>query len=200
MKTNKRYLAFFMAILVLLTSFPAAILAYSGEPNFKIDDYDNIKNDKVHYINSEDVVVKEFDKDPTSKEEANNQIADPPVDEKYTMKVDYYIDANGFKIPKFQPYIASIFKNGKMDIDKTVDLPIIDGYTAPTPRYTFSRTEVANFKDYTKGYVYTPKETEVKVVHLFQSLTDPEVFEKKKETINNAKVGTKFPFYALKKK
>lgn len=199
MKLNRRCLAFFMALLILLTSFPANIFAYSGEPNFKIDDYDNIKNDKVHYINNEDVEVKEFDKDPTNKDEANNQIADPSVDEKYTLQVDYYIDANGFKVPKFQPYIASIFKNGKMDINKTVDLPIIDGYTAPTPRYTFSRADAANFKDYTKGYVYTPGDTEIKVVHLFQSLTDPEVFENKKETTNKAKVGTKFTFYALQK-
>ncbi|MCI5643771.1 MAG: hypothetical protein MR285_06660, partial [Peptoniphilus sp.] len=70
MKINRRCLAFFMALLILLTSFPASIFAYSGEPNFKIDDYDNIKNDKVHYINNEDVEVKEFDKDPTNKDEA----------------------------------------------------------------------------------------------------------------------------------
>ncbi|MCI5675060.1 MAG: hypothetical protein MR314_02700, partial [Ezakiella sp.] len=45
MKVNRKWLAFFMAMLILLTSFPASIFAYSGELNFKIDNYDSIKND-----------------------------------------------------------------------------------------------------------------------------------------------------------
>lgn len=197
MKINKRYLTFFMAMLIFITSFPTGIFAYSGEPSFKIYDYDNIKNDKAHYINNEDVVVKEFETDPTNEKDANKQISDPLVDEKYTMRVEYYIDVNGFKIPKFQPYIASIFKNGKMDINKTVDLPIIDGYTAPTSSYTFSRDELYKYKNFNNGYVYTSTEKDIKVIHLFQSLNDPNVFEKKIETINRAKVGTKTTFYSL---
>ena len=129
-------------------------------------------------------------------EEASKIVKNPKQPDIYTIRADYKVKRGNDYVINYQPYIVSVGENiPKTDQDKIqrdIDLPEIDGYTSPTKKfhvdYEFIQKEVKDgFKYGNKGekteiprygdvyklnwpFNYKPKESNIKVVHVFQHL------------------------------
>lgn len=135
-------------------------------------------------------------------------IKNPAQPDIYTMRADYKVKRGNDYVINYQPYIVSVGEDiPDPDKDKVskigwTELPELDGYTKPTPRfnveYGFIKKEVLNgsqsgnledskykkeskttkIRNYgikhelTWPFNYEPKKNEIQVIHVFQHLYD----------------------------
>ena len=176
-----------LAFMMLITAFPLQALA--GEL-----DYDKTSITSKQNLNKEPVTIKKAE-GKTAKEIVKN----PDMPKLYTMRADYKLPRNEEEIVGYQPYIATVGDDEytytdldgnegqkvltdaeKSKINKKINLPDIDGYTAPTASFTVNYDYIkANAKkgnldgDEYKGqhpYLYKPKQGTIKIKHTFQKL------------------------------
>lgn len=151
----------------------------------------------------------------------------------YTMRADYKLPRNDEEIIGYQPYIATVgddeytytdFEGNeeqkvlteaeKSKINKTIDLPGIDGYTAPIGSFTVNYDYIkanANKKENLDGneykgqhpYLYDAKQGTIKIKHTFQKLENRDEYGLRDGdndyiyTYQNGKTGTSVTIKAL---
>ena len=189
---TKRLLAFALAIMMLITAFPLQAIA-------KDFDHENIVEEKSNYINNvnDSIPIKPVVL-PEGKAAAD-YINNPNMPKLYTMRADFKVPRNDEEIIGYQPYIATVGDdkytytdldgNGgqkvltdaeKKSISHDVNLPDIDGYTEPTPKFNVNYEYIQ--KNALKGtqdgeehngdhpYLYEAKQGTIKIKHTFQKL------------------------------
>ena len=189
---TKRLLAFALAIMMLITAFPLQAMA-------KDFDHENIVEEKSNYINNvnDSIPIKPVVL-PEGKAAAD-YINNPNMPKLYTMRADFKVPRNDEEIIGYQPYIATVGDdkytytdldgNGgqkvltdaeKKSISHDVNLPDIDGYTEPTPKFNVNYEYIQ--KNALKGtqdgeehngdhpYLYEAKQGTIKIKHTFQKL------------------------------
>ena len=172
----RRSLALLMALVMVVTMLPLHAFA---------DDflYDNMDKEKSGFINQLEVAPAK----PKKGESAADLIKNPKMPEIYTLRTDYKVRKNHEWKINYQPYVASVGENAtpeeKDKVKKTIDIPDLKGYGKPI-KTTFDITYdgVVNeakagsnqgvYWQKNKDVRYEPKDSIVKVKHVFQSLTD----------------------------
>ena len=217
MKKNfifKRVLTLVLAVMMLVTAAPVNLLAEPGGASGSKKPYEIVFDDKS-VVRMEDYLNKS-DKDglainPAKLKEgqtAAELIKNPAQPDIYTMRADYKVKRGNDYVINYQPYIVSVGEDiPDPDKDKVskigwTELPELDGYTKPTPRfnveYGFIKKEVLNGSQsgnsedskYKKKsttteipnygikhelvwpFNYEPKKNEIQVIHVFQHLYD----------------------------
>ena len=217
MKKNfifKRVLTLVLAVMMLVTAAPVNLLAEPGGASGSKKPYEIVFDDKS-VVRMEDYLNKS-DKDglainPAKLEKgqtAAELIKNPAQPDIYTMRADYKVKRGNDYVINYQPYIVSVGEDiPDPDKDKVskigwTELPELDGYTKPTPRfnveYGFIKKEVLNgsqsgnledskykkeskttkIRNYgikhelTWPFNYEPKKNEIQVIHVFQHLYD----------------------------
>ena len=217
MKKNfifKRVLTLVLAVMMLVTAAPVNLLAEPGGASGSKKPYEIVFDDKS-VVRMEDYLNKS-DKDglainPAKLEKgqtAAELIKNPAQPDIYTMRADYKVKRGNDYVINYQPYIVSVGEDiPDPDKDKVskigwTELPELDGYTKPTPRfnveYGFIKKEVLNGSQsgnsedskYKKKsttteipnygikhelvwpFNYEPKKNEIQVIHVFQHLYD----------------------------
>ncbi|WP_070701543.1 hypothetical protein [Peptoniphilus sp. HMSC075B08] len=176
-----------LAFMMLITAFPLQVLA--GDLN-----YDKTRITSQQDLNKEPVTVMQ-----AGGKEAEEIVKNPDMPKLYTMRADYKLPRNDEEVIGYQPYIATVgddeytytdFESNeeqkvltgeeKSKIKKKIDLPDIDGYTAPAEsfnvNYDYIKENAKNgnldVNEY-KGqhpYLYEPKQGTIKIKHTFQKL------------------------------
>ena len=217
MKKNfifKRVLTLVLAVMMLVTAAPVNLLAEPGGASGSKKPYEIVFDDKS-VVRMEDYLNKS-DKDglainPAKLEKgqtAADLIKNPAQPDIYTIRADYKVKRGNDYVINYQPYIVSVGEDiPDPDKDKVskigwTELPELDGYTKPTPRfnveYGFIKKEVLNGSQsgnsedskYKKKsttteipnygikhelvwpFNYEPKKNEIQVIHVFQHLYD----------------------------
>ena len=176
-----------LAFMMLITAFPLQALA--ADLN-----YDEKAIASVQDLNKTPLKVAQ-----TNGKPAEDIIKNPKMPNLYTMRADYKLPRNEEEIVGYQPYIATVGDDKytytdldgnegqkvlteaeKSKINKTIDLPGIDGYTAPTPSFHVNYDYIKNNAE--KGnlvgneykgqhpYLYKAKQGIIKIKHTFQKL------------------------------
>lgn len=185
----KRSMAFLMAGFILFTSKDTAFVNADGQ-SFKQRHFEDIENETHRYLNENNVKIKEFDKDPETKDEANKQVTgdikDPKDLKTYTTRIDYKISFGDEKIISYQPYIASVGENDKYtdfnNTEKTlptkdIKLPDLAGFKAPQDKDTVDFNFIKKHSGKDINHIYTSVDKTVKIVHKFQSLKNRNDFD-----------------------
>lgn len=186
----KRSMAFLMAGFMLFTSKDTAFVNADVQ-SFKQRHFEDIENETHRYLNKNNVKVKEFDKDPETKDEANKQVTgdikDPKDLKTYTTRIDYKISFGDEKIISYQPYIASVGENDKYtdfkdNTEKTlpkkdIKLPDLAGFKAPQDKDTVDFNFIKKHSGKDINHIYTSVNKTVKIVHRFQSLKNRNDFD-----------------------
>lgn len=205
----KRTTTFVLALLMLL-SVPLQAFAESTqgadppkeEKKINYDITPIHKGDYVNKVNNLPVVPAK----PGEGVKSEDYIKDPAKPKLYTVKSDFKVLRGQDEIVSYQPYVATVgddkytYKDidgsekgvlsdaEKEKINKTLVLPVLDGYTSPTPtknldvKYSFindpnKRHEQDGDEVIAKhDFIYKPKEAEIHVKHLFQDFGDLEKF------------------------
>ena len=172
----RRSLALLMALVMVVTMLPLHAFA---------DDflYDNMDKEKSGFINQLEVAPAK----PEEGKAATDLIKNPRMPEIYTLRTDYKVRKNHEWKINYQPYVASVGENAtpeeKDKVKKTIDIPDLKGYGKPI-KTTFDITYDGVVNEAKKGSKqgvywqknkdvrYEPKDSIVKVKHVFQSLTD----------------------------
>ena len=186
---SRRITTFILAILMLI-SVPVQAFAQVTY------NYENLKSNKANIVNNEKLPVEVA---KTNGKAAEEIIKNPDMPKLYTMRADYKLPRNDEEVIGYQPYIATVGddeyeytdldgnKNQKVltdeeksKINKTIDLPAIDGYTSPTKSFTVNYDYIK--KNAEKGnldgneykgqhpYLYKAKQGTIKIKHTFQKL------------------------------
>ena len=140
-----------LAFMMLITAFPLQALA--ADLN-----YDEKAIASVQDLNKTPLKVAQ-----TNGKPAEDIIKNPKMPNLYTMRADYKLPRNEEEIVGYQPYIATVGDDKytytdldgnegqkvlteaeKSKINKTIDLPGIDGYTAPTPSFHVNYDYIKN--------------------------------------------------------
>lgn len=176
-----------LAFMMLITAFPLQVLA--GQLN-----YDEAKITSQQDLNKEPVTIMD-----AKGKSAKDIVKNPDMPKLYTMRVDYKLPRNDEEVIGYQPYIATVGDDEytytdlegnenqkvltgeeKSKINKTIDLPGIDGYIAPTESFTVNYDYIKekakngnlDVNEY-KGqhtYLYKAKQGTIKIKHTFQML------------------------------
>ena len=169
---------------MIFTSLPVSLFAETGEPNTgntekKTMNYDKTPIGKDQINGKLPVKVAK----PEDGQTAGNLIKNPDMPELYTLRADYKVQRGDNEIISYQPYIVTVGENASEEeqkkIDKWIDLPELDGYSAPTPRFHVTYDYIKNNAKEKNGehpYVYNPKPNDIKVRHVFQHLDDIEKY------------------------
>ena len=185
MKKNfifKRVLTLVLAVMMLVTAMPVNLLAEPGttgtqDNKYLDDDYSITYNDKIirkaDYINK----VGNLPIEPKKTDNAVEFIKNPDQPAIYTLRADFKVQRGDNEVISYQPYIATVgdkaSEEEKKKVDKWVDLPELDGYTAPTPRFHVNYEYIKNNAEKKHGehpFVYKPHTNTIKVKHVFQHL------------------------------
>ena len=146
---------------------------------------------------------------PKKTENATGLVAKPAMPKLYTVHSDFKVRRGDDLVVSYQPYMATagddayeytdnkgvkqkVLSDEEKDKIKTlVKFPVLDGYTSATPegkaeiKYDFIKKRASAHKldgDEYKGhfdYIYTPKNSSVKVKHVFQDIHDFNKYGKK---------------------
>ncbi|MCI6273662.1 MAG: SHIRT domain-containing protein [Coriobacteriaceae bacterium] len=140
-------------------------------------------------INATDVVVY-GPTSPDTKEAANEEASGPPQPETYTTEIRYL--ANGRQA--WQPYWATVGATVDKRVNTSVPLPGLEGFLLPQgaqpDQITWQFVHDNDGKVLNRAYEGKP--VSIHVVHTFQKLTDPDVFEdrgQRRETEQGGRVG-----------
>ena len=173
--TFKRALTLVLAVMMLVTAMPVGVLAQVNHDDLSKDKSGILNND----INSLEVKVAK----PEAGKTAGDLITNPDQPAIYTLRADYKVQRGDNEIISYQPYVATVGENAsdeeKAKIDKWIDLPELDGYTAPTPKFHVNYKYIkdnAKEKHGEHPFVYTPHTNTIKVKHVFQHLDDIEKY------------------------
>ena len=183
----KQVLTFTLAVMMAFTSLPINVFAEDYN-------YDQTAITSVQDLNKTPLTVAQAMGKP-----AEEIIKNPAMPKLYTMRADYKLPRNDEEVIGYQPYIATVGDDEytytdldgnenqkvlteaeKSKINKTIDLPAIDGYTSPTKSFTVNYDYIKeNAKkgnldgnEY-KGehpYLYKAKQGTIKIKHTFQML------------------------------
>ena len=183
----KQVLTFTLAVMMVFTSLPINVFAEDYN-------YDQTAITSVQDLNKTPLTVAQAMGKP-----AEEIIKNPAMPKLYTMRADYKLPRNDEEVIGYQPYIATVGDEDytytdldgnadkkvltdeeKTKINKTIDLPAIDGYTSPTKNFTVNydyikkKAEKGNLdaNEY-KGkhpYLYNAKQGTIRVKHTFQKL------------------------------
>ena len=172
----RRSLALLMALIMVVTMLPLHAFANDFL-------YDNMDKEKSGFINELPVAPAK----PEEGKTATDLIKNPDMPEIYTLRTDYKVRKNHDWKINYQPYVASVGANAtpeeRAQVKKTIDIPDLKGYGKPI-KTTFDITYDGVVNEAKKGsnqgvywqknkdVRYEPKDSIVKVKHVFQSLTD----------------------------
>lgn len=175
-KSMKRALAGFVGAAVLATSFPLP------DPAFAQVNYEDLTKDKATIISKAPVTPAKLENG-----QAADLIQNPAQPAIYTLRTDYKVRKNQDWKINYQPYVASVGENAtpeeRAQVNKTINVPDLKGYDKPL-KTKFDVTYDGVVKEAQKGsnqgvywqknkdVRYKPKDSVVKVKHVFQSLTD----------------------------
>ena len=183
----KQVLTFTLAVMMVFTSLP--INVFAADYN-----YDQTAITSVQDLNKTPLTVAQ-----TKGKPAEDIIKNPAMPKLYTMRADYKVPRNDEEVIGYQPYIATVGDDEytytdlegnenqkvltdaeKSKINKTIDLPAIDGYTSPTPSFTVNYGYIKDNEGegYLDGneyrrehpYLYKAKQGTIKIKHTFQML------------------------------
>ncbi|WP_169922823.1 S-layer homology domain-containing protein [Ezakiella peruensis] len=183
----KQVLTFTLAVMMVFTSLP--INVFAADYN-----YDQTAITSVQDLNKTPLTVAQ-----TKGKPAEDIIKNPAMPKLYTMRADYKVPRNDEEVIGYQPYIATVGDEDytytdlegnenqkvltdaeKSKINKTIDLPAIDGYTSPTPSFTvnYGYIKANEGEGYLDGneykrehpYLYKAKQGTIKIKHTFQML------------------------------
>ena len=175
-KEVKRFICFFMTMIMVLTSMPVHLLAAGSA-------YTNVSN-----VNQNDVLNKipvDIAK-PEAGSTATDLIKNPKQPKIYTLRTDYKVYKNGENKINYQPYVASVGEKAtdaqKAKVNKEINLPDLKGYVKPQNSYNINFQDIVakaknpeqdgfNFVG-TQEFVYDSKKSSIKIVHKFQNLKD----------------------------
>ena len=132
----KQVLTFTLAVMMVFTSLPINVFAEDYN-------YDRTAITSVQDLNKISLTVAQAEGKP-----AEEIITNPEMPKLYTMRADYKLPRNDEEVIGYQPYIATVGDEDytytdldgnadkkvltdeeKTKINKTIDLPEIDGYT-----------------------------------------------------------------------
>ena len=193
-----RIISFVLAAMMILTSLPINTFAEAGEPNTgntekKTMNYDNTPIGKEQINGGLEVKVAK----PADGKTAKELVKNPDMPKLYTLRADYKVQRGDNEIISYQPYIVTVGdydykytdQKGveqkvlsdaeKAKINKYIDLPELDGYSAPTPRFHVNYKYIKDNAEQKNGehpYVYNPKPRDITVRHVFQHLDDIEKY------------------------
>ena len=193
-----RIISFVLAAMMILTSLPINTFAETGEPNTgntekKTINYDETPIGKEQINGDLEVKVAK----PEDEQTAEDLVENPKMPKLYTLRADYKVQRGDNEIISYQPYIVTVGdydykytdQKGveqkvlsdaeKAKINKDIDLPELDGYSAPTPRFHVNYKYIKENAEQKNGehpYVYNPKPNDIKVRHVFQHLDDIEKY------------------------
>ncbi|WP_018659470.1 InlB B-repeat-containing protein [Allofustis seminis] len=188
-----------------VTSLMAATMILTGPTTGVVSAfrYHDISSEKSSYINATPVETPaKFDKDPTSKEEANDQLKDPDYPATYTVENNFKVQRGDRRETNYQPYIATVgdenfmTQEEKDKINHIEPLPEMDGYSRPIQdihiTYDFVKNNAqqkGELKETTPkdaifdhslwtnlDFVYSSVEMPIKVKHVFQELYNNEKY------------------------
>ena len=180
-KEIKRFICFFMMMIMVLTSMPVHLLAAGSA-------YTNVSN-----VNQNDVLNKipvDIAK-PEAGSTATDLIKNPEQPKIYTLRTDYKVYKNGENKINYQPYVASVGEKAtdaqKAKVNKEINLPDLKGYVKPKDSYNINFQDIVakaknpeqdgfNFMG-TQEFVYDSKKSSIKIVHKFQNLKDFNKYE-----------------------
>ena len=180
-KEIKRFICFFMTMIMVLTSMPVHLLAAGV-------DYNDLSNNKTEIVNNK--LPVEVAK-PETEKTAADLIENPKQPKIYTLRTDYKVPKNGEDKINYQPYVASVGENAteaeKAKVNKKINLPDLKGYVKPQNSYNITFDDIVskaknpekdgfNFVG-TQDFVYDSKKSSVKIVHKFQNLEDFNKYE-----------------------
>ena len=193
-----RIISFVLAAMMILTSLPINTFAEADEPNTgntekKTMNYDETPIGKEQINGGLEVKVAK----PGANEKAEDFIKNPDMPKLYTLRADYKVQRGDNEIISYQPYIVTVGdydykytdQKGveqkvlsdaeKAKINKYINLPELDGYSAPTPRFHVNYKYIKDNAEQKNGehpYVYNPKPRDITVRHVFQHLDDIEKY------------------------
>ena len=193
-----RIISFVLAAMMILTSLPINTFAEADEPNTgntekKTMNYDNTPIGKEQINGDLEVKVAK----PADGKTAKELVKNPDMPKLYTLRADYKVQRGDNEIISYQPYIVTVGdydykytdQKGveqkvlsdaeKAKINKYIDLPELDGYSAPTPRFHVNYKYIKDNAEQKNGehpYVYNPKPRDITVRHVFQHLDDIEKY------------------------
>ena len=180
-KEIKRFICFFMMMIMVLTSMPVHLLAAGSA-------YTNVSN-----VNQNDVLNKipvDIAK-PEAGSTATDLIKNPEQPKIYTLRTDYKVYKNGENKINYQPYVASVGEKATdaqtAKVNKEINLPDLKGYVKPQNSYNINFQDIVakaknpeqdgfNFMG-TQEFVYDSKKSSIKIVHKFQNLKDFNKYE-----------------------
>ncbi len=181
-----------LAVIMLVTAFPIQTLAEAFDHNHMVKEKSNYINQIKEGTFIQPLVLPEGKK-------AGDIIKNPDMPKLYTIRADYKVPRNEEQVVGYQPYIATVgdedytytdFEGNegqkvlteaeKYKINKTIDLPTIDGYTSPTKSFTVNYDYIKENEGegYWDGneykrehpYLYKAKQGTIKIKHTFQEL------------------------------
>ena len=193
-----RIISFVLAAMMILTSLPINTFAEADEPNTgntekKTMNYDETPIGKEQINGGLKVKVAK----PADGKTAKELVKNPDMPKLYTLRADYKVQRGDNEIISYQPYIVTVGdydykytdQKGveqkvlsdaeKAKINKYIDLPELDGYSAPTPRFHVNYKYIKDNAEQKNGehpYVYNPKPRDITVRHVFQHLDDIEKY------------------------
>lgn len=193
-----RIISFVLAAMMILTSLPINTFAKAGGPNTgntenKTMNYDETPIGKEQINGDLEVKVAK----PEDEQTAEDLVENPKMPKLYTLRADYKVQRGDNEIISYQPYIVTVGdydykytdQKGveqkvlsdaeKAKINKDIDLPELDGYSAPTPRFHVNYKYIKDNAEQKNGehpYVYNPKPRDITVRHVFQHLDDIEKY------------------------
>ena len=189
----KQVLTFTLAVMMVFTSLPINVFAEDYN-------YDQTAITSVQDLNKTPLTVAQ-----TKGKPAEEIIKNPAMPKLYTMRADYKLPRNDEEVIGYQPYIATVGDEDytytdlegnegqkvltdeeKLKINKTIDLPAIDGYTSPTKSFTVNYDYIKDNEGegYLDGneykgehpYLYQAKQGTIKIKHTFQELENREKY------------------------
>lgn len=175
-----------LAVIMLVTALPFQSLAQVNHDQTPIKSQQDLNKEPLTVAQAEGKKAKDI-------------IKNPDMPKLYTMRADYKLPRNDEEVIGYQPYIATVGDdeytytdlegNGgqkvltdeeKSKINKTIDLPGIDGYTSPTKSFNVNYKYIKDNAlkgdldgDEYKGdhpYTYEAKKGTIKIKHTFQKL------------------------------
>lgn len=195
-KYFKSIISFVLAVMMIFTSLPVSLFAEADEP--KPISYDTTAIGKDQINGKLPVKVAK----PEDGQTAGNLIKNPKMPELYTIRADYKVKRGDDLVINYQPYIVTVGENAsqeeKVKINKDIDLPKLDGYTQPTPKYNVNYAYVSGAKTHNEAekiekpnygieykrnidFIYKPESNKISVRHIFQHLYDRDSYGEPKQ-------------------
>ena len=193
-KYFKSIISFVLAVMMIFTSLPVSLFAEADKPKPKSYDTTAIGKEQINGK----LPVKVAKPEGTAKDLVKN----PAQPELYTIRADYKVKRGDDLVINYQPYIVTVGQNAspeeKAKVNKDINLPNLDGYTKPTPKYNVNHAYVSDAKTHEEAekiekpnygieykrnidFIYKPESNKINVRHIFQHLYDRDKYGEPKQ-------------------